>query len=420
MPVRPKVGAHRRITGILWVANADNGGMAENGNMPYSDSTAWGSQSSARPTGGPMCFMRQSASSAAAAAAYNTCEAQTRLPERLHDLRTHRHKRHSRWLLRAQSNLAAWPSALHAPGGLVHPVDLRRSSCLNDLMRNERIALILEHVADLLEQQGENAFRVMSYMRGAQTLRDCEWSVQEMLERNGLSAVKELPGIGERLAGSVREIVETGRLGLLERLESRAAPERLIADLPGVGQRLARRIHEQLGVDSLEALEQAAHDGRLRQVEGVGPNREQGIRDALAGKLSRGTRRRAERKNARHRGHWPGVDVLLDVDAEYRRKAQAGELRRIAPKRFNPESRKWLPLLHTRRNGWKFTALFSNTAKAHDLGKTGDWVVIYYRDDGRENQNTVITAGSGPLQGKRIVRGREPECRDYYGEPSSD
>jgi DNA polymerase (family X) len=70
--------------------------------------------------------------------------------------------------------------------------------------------------------------------------------------------------------------------------------------------------------------------------------------------------------------------------------------------------------MNTQRQGWDFTVLFSNTQRAHELGKTRDWVVIYYEGDNREGQSTVITAQRGPLRGHRIIRGREAECRRYY------
>ena len=79
----------------------------------------------------------------------------------------------------------------------------------------------------------------------------------------------------------------------------------------------------------------------------------------------------------------PDVAVLLDVDAEYRRRAAADELPKIAPRRLNPDRRAWLAVLHTHRDSWHFTALYSNTARAHQLGKTDDWVVLYFypKDD---------------------------------------
>ena len=114
----------------------------------------------------------------------------------------------------------------------------------------------------------------------------------------------------------------------------------------------------------------------------------------------------------------PSVDVLLDVDREHREKARAGSLPKIAPRRMNPEGKAWLPVLHTRFGPWHFTALFSNTERAHELHRVYDWVVIYYSDpDDGEGQATVVTERRGALTGERVVRGREPECaRHYRGE----
>jgi hypothetical protein len=117
----------------------------------------------------------------------------------------------------------------------------------------------------------------------------------------------------------------------------------------------------------------------------------------------------------------PGVDLLLDVDREYREKAERGALPKIAPRRFNPSGEAWLPILHTERGDWGFTALFSNTALAHALRRVRDWVVIYFHEDsGPEGQRTVVTETRRPLAGHRVVRGRETECfalPDPAGEP---
>ena len=111
----------------------------------------------------------------------------------------------------------------------------------------------------------------------------------------------------------------------------------------------------------------------------------------------------------------PSVQVLLGIDREYRDKAKAGSLRMIAPRRMNPEGKAWLPVLHTRHGPWDFTALFSNTERAHELHRVWDWVVIYFSDpDGEEGQFTVVTERRGTLTGQRVVRGREPECARYY------
>ena len=68
-------------------------------------------------------------------------------------------------------------------------------------------------------------------------------------------------------------------------------------------------------------------------------------------------------------------------------------------------------MLHTRRDSWTFTALYSNTARAHELDRVHDWVVIYAEDESHhERQYTVVTAGRGVHAGQRVVRGREAEA----------
>ena len=109
------------------------------------------------------------------------------------------------------------------------------------------------------------------------------------------------------------------------------------------------------------------------------------------------------------------VDTLLALDRNYRSRARAGSLPLIAPKRFNPEAKAWLPIMHAVREPWHFTVLFSNTARAHQLKRTSDWVVIYFEDSANHSgQSTVVTETHGALRGKRVVRGREAECRAYY------
>jgi hypothetical protein len=286
---------------------------------------------------------------------------------------------------------------------------------------NEDLADALERVADLLGAQDANPFRVRAYRGAAHTARAADEPLASVLERGGREALEALPGIGRTLASHISELVQTGRLGFLERLEGQISPEDLFTTVPGIGEELAARIHRQLGIETLEELELAAHDGRLAGLPGFGERRVRGVRDALAGILGRSARRRARRLRlaAPEAGEAarPRVETLLAVDEEYRRRAAAGELRRIAPRRFNPEGRAWLPVLHVEKEGFHFSALFSNTARAHELGKTRDWVVIYWERDGDEDQCTVVTERSGPLRGRRIVRGREAECARLCATP---
>jgi len=155
----------------------------------------------------------------------------------------------------------------------------------------------------------------------------------------------------------------------------------------------------------------AAHDGRLATVPGIGARRVEAIRNALASMLGR------LRPAPHEAAHRPPVAMLLDVDHDYRQASRSGRLPTIVPKRFNPEGRKWLPIMHTSREAWHFTALFSNTALAHQLGRTRDWVVIYFYDTQHwEGQCTIVTERRGPLAGRRVIRGRETECLRHYTE----
>ena len=271
---------------------------------------------------------------------------------------------------------------------------------------NERAAQIFSDCADVLRLQKANPFRVNAYIRAARSLRSMDTDAGRILENDGIEGLMKLPGIGKGLAAAIDEIARTGRLSQFDRLRGESSPEVLFQSLPGVGPGLAHSIHEALHVDTLEALEVAAHDGRLDEVPGIGTRRAAAIRAGLAEVLRRGSRYQEPALAA------PSVGELLAVDADYRRLAAAGKLPKIAPKRFNPEGRAWLPVMHTVRGDWHFTALFSNTARAHELGRTDDWVVIYYYDgDHQEGQNTVVTETHGPLRGERVVRGREREAR---------
>jgi len=275
---------------------------------------------------------------------------------------------------------------------------------------NQLVAEKLREAADVLEQQGANPFRVTAYRRAAETLARLEQDVGVIVEGGGPERLVELPNIGRGIATAIVELVATGRWSQLERLRGTLDPEKLFQTVPGIGPCLAQRIHETLHVDTLEALEVAAHDGRLESVPGMGPRRGAAIRAELAGILARVRGHRTAQPT-----NGPDVVTILAVDREYRGKAEAGALPTIAPKRFNPEGKAWLPILHAQHGDWHFTAVYSNTARAHELHRTRDWVVIYFYDDHhREGQHTVVTETRGPLVGQRVVRGREAECRRHY------
>lgn len=273
-------------------------------------------------------------------------------------------------------------------------------------MTNQRIAITLERVADLLEQQGATAHRVRAWREGARTVRTHDREIYEVFRVDGRAGLEALPHIGARLANVIIELIRTERCATLERLQGDGA--RLLETLPGLGGCLAQRVQRELGVETLEELEVAAHDGRLAQVPGFGPRRIAAIREVLVARLHRSPAAPAPPRQ-------PPVDILLDLDRDYRAAAAANRLPLIAPRHFNPNGIAWLPILHTEEGGWHLTAVFSNTALAHKLGRTHDWVVIYFYEahgqeaHGLDGQATVVTEWRGALAGMRVVRGREAE-----------
>jgi hypothetical protein len=201
---------------------------------------------------------------------------------------------------------------------------------------------------------------------------------------------------------------------MLQRLRGESDSELLLASVPGIGKVTAERLHHDLGINTLEQLETAACDGRLEMFTGLGQKRIAGIIDSLASRLGRVQRRRKLANTSE-----PAIAELLEIDREYRAQAAEGRLPCLAPRRFNPTGEAWLPILHTERGSTHYTALFSNTARAHQLQKARDWVVLYWEGRKGEHQCTVVTSRHGPLAGKRVIRGREAECADYYGRIAS-
>jgi putative hydrolase len=120
------------------------------------------------------------------------------------------------------------------------------------MLLNNQIARGLDEVADLLNEQGANLYRVQAYRRAAATVRHLATPVSQILEREGIDGLRKLPGAGERLTAAIRNLVVTGRLPMLERLRGEADPIELLMSVTGIGRIQAARLHHDLGIDSLE------------------------------------------------------------------------------------------------------------------------------------------------------------------------
>ena len=195
-------------------------------------------------------------------------------------------------------------------------------------MENIEIARIFEEVADLLEIDGANPFRVRAYRNAARTVQSQSLPVTALLAREGEEALEELPGIGEDLAGKIREIVETGELTLLRELREKTPPGVAeLMHLPGLGPKRARQLYHELGIQSLDQLEKAAREERLREIHGIGPKLEQKILQGIAEQRARGGRFKLAEADAyirpflEHLREAPGIQAL-EVAGSYRRRRE--------------------------------------------------------------------------------------------------
>jgi len=148
------------------------------------------------------------------------------------------------------------------------------------IVHNTDVAAIFYRLAELLEIEGANPFRVRAYRRAAATVEDLPEPAAALIARGG--DLTELPGIGDDLAGKIREICETGRLRALEEVEART-PSALaqLTAIPGLGPKRVKALHDALGVRSIDDLARAAAAGRVRALPRFGPAFEKKLLAAL-------------------------------------------------------------------------------------------------------------------------------------------
>jgi len=198
-------------------------------------------------------------------------------------------------------------------------------------VHNADIAAVFTEIADLLEIDGANPFRVRAYRNAARTLGELSRDVGGMLEQG--ADLTELPGIGDDLAGKIREIIKTGRCVALDRLHRRI-PHQVaeLLKLPGLGPKRVRALYRDLDIRTVAQLERAVRDGRLRELHGFGPKTERRLSEALAAQGA-GPRRyklavaaQYATGLAEYLGRMPGVGEVFVAGSFRRRRETVGDL----------------------------------------------------------------------------------------------
>ncbi|MGB8339877.1 MAG: DNA polymerase/3'-5' exonuclease PolX [Burkholderiales bacterium] len=147
-------------------------------------------------------------------------------------------------------------------------------------IHNADTAAIFTGIADLLEIEAANSFRVRAYRNAARMLSELPVEIKTMIDRG--DDLRTLPGIGEDLAGKIREIATTGKCALLERLHRELPPAITeMLKIPGLGPKRVSALYHDLDVQTPEQLARAARDGRIRNVPGFGEKTEQRILEAV-------------------------------------------------------------------------------------------------------------------------------------------
>jgi DNA polymerase (family 10) len=196
-------------------------------------------------------------------------------------------------------------------------------------IHNAEIARNLEEIADLLAVQGANRFRIRAYRTAAQSINTLPHDVASMVTEG--ADLTDLPGIGKDIAGKIQELVETGSLAQLEELRQDTSPDLAnLLTVSGLGAKRVRTLHETLGISSLKELQQAAREGRVREVPGFGAKTERSLLEAIERQQNQNGGEQRYKLSEADQLVSPLLDFLragghieaLDVAGSYRRRQE--------------------------------------------------------------------------------------------------
>lgn len=269
-------------------------------------------------------------------------------------------------------------------------------------MTNEQLAQTLDDHAHQLDLRHDNLYRINAYRHAADVLRHLPHELSDGFSKYGKKALQEIPGIGPSICLALENLLTKGRhSGFSE--EALAVPhEDSIRAVHGIGPVLADHLQEELHIFSLADLRESVANGTIERLS-VSKEVIRNIVNALKEHDALSELRKPFALE-------PTVPDLLALDQQYREW--------VAKDALFGESSEMTSVYVLRKSfhGWHFRCLFSQGSLAARLGKSEDWVTIYFNDGSAYGERTVETAESGPLSGQRVVRGREKECQQYYNE----
>lgn len=148
-------------------------------------------------------------------------------------------------------------------------------------MRNLEIAEALNDLADLSDYAGDNPFKARAYRMAALTLKQLDTPIEQVAEQ-GIDALKSLPGVGTEIAEKIQQYLQTGTIKRLEALKAEVPAGILpLLRLPGLGPKTAKVLYSELGIDSVESLQDALESGAVLKLPGFGERRRQQILQSM-------------------------------------------------------------------------------------------------------------------------------------------
>ena len=145
----------------------------------------------------------------------------------------------------------------------------QRLTLANMTANNEDIARLFENLGILLELKGDSVFKIRAYQRAARTIENLSFPLVQAVEDG--TDLKQIPGIGKAINDKIHELLQTGRVSTYERLLSEL-PEGVLTlmDVPGIGPKTAMLISQNLGISSIDEVEQNIREGKLAELPGMG------------------------------------------------------------------------------------------------------------------------------------------------------
>jgi len=240
------------------------------------------------------------------------------------------------------------------------------------LPRNNDVADQFDLLADLLELEGAESFRVLAYRRAATRMRETSGSIAELALAG---KAKELQGIGKTIEEKIVQIVEHGKIDALAKREGSVPPDVILfMRLPGLGPKTAARIWRELGVTTLDELKAAAEGEQLRTLAGLGAKSEEKILKALSF--------HAENPDAGRRLLGEGLPAVLNVVEALRSHPAAVEVSEAGSVRRRKETFRDLDIIATATDPAELTQWFTERAWVEEIVAHGDTKATVISNDG--------------------------------------